>query len=341
MYKVIIADDMEMIRTGLFYRNDWNDMGYEVTALLEDGSEVLEYLEKERADVLLADICMYSVSGLEVAKVIDEKYPWMKVVLISGYQDFEFAQDAIRCRVYDYLLKPIDYDRLRKIFAKIKIELDNRKRVDLMYQCFHEKEYGQTLYLLQQLSDGTELAEKTWRDYTELWHAFQKSSSRVHGYVGEEMLELLEKEIQKRDPQIAEELDKQLLNLDGNAGDNLLSLLKWLEKKLEEKQYIEASKKDVEIIRACRYIQEHLDENVSLENAAQYVHLSTRQFTRRFYQQMGETFKEYTNRIRMEKAVRLQKQGIPMEKIYYMVGYKDFKYFQQLFKKYTGDMLQK
>ena len=67
MYRVIIADDEPLIRAGLYYRNDWNAMGFEVAALLEDGSDVLKLLEKERADVLLTDICMFQVSGLEAA----------------------------------------------------------------------------------------------------------------------------------------------------------------------------------------------------------------------------------------------------------------------------------
>ena len=67
-----------LIRAGLYYRNDWNAMGYEVMAMLEDGGDVLKLLEEQRADVLLTDICMYQVSGLEVAKMIQEKYPWMQ-----------------------------------------------------------------------------------------------------------------------------------------------------------------------------------------------------------------------------------------------------------------------
>ena len=124
MYRLIIADDEPLIRAGLYYRNDWNQLGFEVAAMLEDGSDVLKYLENERVDVLLTDICMYQVSGLEAAAQIREKYPWMKIVLLSGYREFEYAREAIRCQVYEYLLKPIDYEKLRHVFAQIKMELD-------------------------------------------------------------------------------------------------------------------------------------------------------------------------------------------------------------------------
>lgn len=334
MYKVIIADDKALIRAGLFYRNNWAEMGYEVAALLEDGSDVLDYLEKERADVLLADICMYSISGLEAAKVIQEKYPWMKVVLISGYQDFEFAKEAISCKVYEYLLKPIDYDRLRTVFAKIREELDEASKAKLLQLYFHEKEYDQMLHILSQLPEEEE--GKDWKDYTELWGIFQKASLGVNEYLAQEMLELLEKKVRRQSTELIGEFEQKFLKLSEDTEETMLSLLNWLERELKERQLLRNKvKTDEDIVRACVYIREHLSENPSLEKVAEYVHLSTRQFARRFNQQMGENFKEYTHRIRMEKAVGLVEKGeLSMEEICDEVGYKDYKYFLQLFRKY-------
>ena len=124
MYKVIIADDEPLIRAGLGFRNNWEAMGFEVAAILEDGTDVMKFLESNRADVLLTDICMYQMSGLEVAEKVRTLYPWMKVVLLSGYKEFEYARQAMRCQVYEYLIKPIDYEKLREIFRQIKQELD-------------------------------------------------------------------------------------------------------------------------------------------------------------------------------------------------------------------------
>lgn len=114
-------------------------MGFEVAAMLEDGSDVLQFLEENRADVLLTDICMFQVSGLEAAAKIREKYPWMRVVLLSGYREFEYAREALRCQVYDYLLKPIDYEKLREVFGKIREELDGQKREEQMLRSFGER----------------------------------------------------------------------------------------------------------------------------------------------------------------------------------------------------------
>lgn len=104
MYKVIIADDEPLIRAGLGFRNNWEAMGFEVAAILEDGTDVMKFLESNRADVLLTDICMYQMSRLEVAEKVRTLYPWMKVVLLSGYKEFEYARQAMRCQVYEYLI---------------------------------------------------------------------------------------------------------------------------------------------------------------------------------------------------------------------------------------------
>ena len=169
MYRIIIADDEPMIRAGLYYRNDWEAMGFEVAALLEDGSDVLEYLKKERVDVLLTDICMYQVSGLQAAAMIREKYPWMKVVLLSGYKEFEYAREAMRLHVYEYLLKPIDYDNLRSVFEKIKRELDEANHEEQLLRSFGEEEYEKVLELTKAVAGSVVgEGEETWLAYARL-----------------------------------------------------------------------------------------------------------------------------------------------------------------------------
>ena len=343
MYRVIIADDKALIRAGLFYRNDWNAMGFEVAALLEDGSDVLEFLEKERADVLLADICMYSVSGLEAAKVIQEKYPWMKVVLISGYQEFEFAREAMQYKVYEYLLKPIDYGKLRQVFADIKKELDDVRYLKILGESFGEPEYDQVLQLLANLPELLEDGSKSWQDFANLKPVFQKAPSQMTKTAAEEMMKLLKAKLERRDVSLAQELDQKILDMgEDGASESLEEVLKWLEKELRSRDLLHpAAKKDACIEEACRYIRTHLGDDLSREKVAAHVHLSERHFTRRFVGQTGENFNAYTYRMRMEEAMRLLEEGmLSPEEVSERVGYRDFKYFQQLFKKYSGDTVR-
>lgn len=127
MYRLIIADDEKRIRQALKNIIDWENLGFEVTELFADGQEVMEYLDYMMPDVILTDIKMNYVSGLDVAKyVFEHQYP-CKVVLISGYQEFELAVQGIKYGVHDYLLKPTDVEKLEDTFRKIKAELDETR----------------------------------------------------------------------------------------------------------------------------------------------------------------------------------------------------------------------
>ena len=126
MYKLVIADDERRIRQGLKNIVDWNRLGFEVTELFADGQEVIEYLEYVVPDVILTDIKMNNVSGLEVAKYVYENELPCKVVLISGYQEFDLAVQGIKYGAGDYLLKPTDVDQLEQTFTKIRQQLDEK-----------------------------------------------------------------------------------------------------------------------------------------------------------------------------------------------------------------------
>ncbi len=127
MYKLIIADDERRIRQGLKNIVDWESLGFQVVDVFSDGQEIIESLEYLVPDVILTDIKMNHVSGLDVAKYVFEHQLPSKVVLVSGYQEFELALQGIRYGAEDYLLKPTDVDKLEETFRKIRAELDKMK----------------------------------------------------------------------------------------------------------------------------------------------------------------------------------------------------------------------
>ncbi len=127
MYRLIIADDEKRIRQGLKNIVDWNSLGFEVTEIFADGQDIIEYLDYMIPDVILTDIKMNNVSGLEVAKYVFEHKLPCKVVLISGYQEFELAVQGIKYGAEDYLLKPTDVDKLEETFRKIAGQLDEAR----------------------------------------------------------------------------------------------------------------------------------------------------------------------------------------------------------------------
>ena len=126
MYSLIVVDDENAIRKGICEYIDWNAMGFEVAASFEDGRETLEYLENHHADVVLTDIEMAEVSGLELARRIFAGKMNTRVVIISGYKEFEYARRAIEYGVEYYLLKPVKLDEVASVFGRLKTQLDRR-----------------------------------------------------------------------------------------------------------------------------------------------------------------------------------------------------------------------
>jgi len=121
--RLLIADDESNIRQGLLKLIDWPAIGYQVDGVFSDGQEVIDYLEKQEADVLLADIVMFKVSGLEAAAWIRENRPEMKVLLLTSYSEFRYAQQAVNLGVYHFFTKPVDPDHLKEIFSALSAQL--------------------------------------------------------------------------------------------------------------------------------------------------------------------------------------------------------------------------
>lgn len=124
MYKLVIADDEKIIRLGLKNVVNWPELGFELTELFTDGQEIIEYLDYVVPDVILTDIKMNHVSGIDVAKYIFERELPCKVVLISGYQEFDLAVQGLKYGAEDYLLKPTNVDSVIDTFTKLKKQLD-------------------------------------------------------------------------------------------------------------------------------------------------------------------------------------------------------------------------
>lgn len=127
MYRVIIADDEEYVRELLPKWINKANLGMEVVGVAEDGEQALDLMETLSPDILITDICMPMVSGLELIKAIQEADNFIKTVIISGYDDFSYAKTALGLGVTDYLLKPFLPDELCKVLNKIKEELDNKE----------------------------------------------------------------------------------------------------------------------------------------------------------------------------------------------------------------------
>ena len=124
LYSVIIVDDEEEVRQAIINRLDWENIGFQVVDSAENGEEALEKVERLTPDVIMTDIHMPFMDGLTFCKKVRERIANTKIVIFSGYDEFEYAKEAIKLEAEEYILKPIDSGELRQVFIRIKERLD-------------------------------------------------------------------------------------------------------------------------------------------------------------------------------------------------------------------------
>jgi two-component system, response regulator YesN len=127
MYKVVIIDDEPMICRSLVEKVDWAEWNCVVCGTGSNGLEGKAVVTKEQPDIVITDVRMPGMDGLELADYIQQTYPNIVTLVISGYNEFDYARKAIQHHVFDYLLKPIDKDDLRLTMQKVLRFLDNKK----------------------------------------------------------------------------------------------------------------------------------------------------------------------------------------------------------------------
>ncbi|PPA71797.1 response regulator [Jeotgalibacillus proteolyticus] len=130
--KVMITDDEVQIRKGLKMKIDWETEGFEIVEEASNGQEALDKLHLIQADIVITDMRMPIMNGIEFAKRCQRDFPEIKVIVLSGYSDFEYVRNSMKEGVRDYLLKPVAPDELREVMHKVRKEIqeDRAKRAE-------------------------------------------------------------------------------------------------------------------------------------------------------------------------------------------------------------------
>ena len=149
MYSVLMVDDEEDVVRAMQKKIDWESIGFRIMGYAHNGIEALDLAEQEAPDVVLTDIKMPYMDGLELAHNLKIMYPAVRILIFSGFDEFEYAKEAIRLEVEEYILKPVDADELRRIFTKIKESLDREMDEKRNVQKLRDY-YMESLPLLQE-----------------------------------------------------------------------------------------------------------------------------------------------------------------------------------------------
>ena len=127
MYKLLIVDDDEVICRGLGSCIPWKEYGIQNVHLAYDGEMALEYVEKEHSDIILADINMPFMDGMEFSMRVRQEYPDIKIILLTAYKEFQYAKKAVQLQIFEYLTKPFTNEEVLEAVLRAIKQLDKEK----------------------------------------------------------------------------------------------------------------------------------------------------------------------------------------------------------------------
>ncbi|GAB6990224.1 response regulator [Paenibacillus pini] len=150
MYKLLLVEDEEDVRDGLIEEIHWESIGYEVVDSAENGREAMDLVDRYLPDVVVTDIHMPFMDGLQLASWIREHHPMIKIIILTGYDEFEYAQKAIKLQIDEYILKPFSSQELIEVLLKVKrhmeAEMAEKENVQIL-----KEHYRKSIPVLREL----------------------------------------------------------------------------------------------------------------------------------------------------------------------------------------------
>ncbi|MCU6792657.1 helix-turn-helix domain-containing protein [Paenibacillus sp. WQ 127069] len=329
MYHVLVAEDEHWIRSGIVEMVDRIGSGFKVTGEAGDGVEAWNLIQELCPTVLITDIMMPKMDGLSLIKQIDEiKFPIVSII-ISGYDNFSYAQQGIRYGVSEYLLKPVREDVLKEALERSLHRLELLHPVhDQLMSINTFVEQIQTMDVQQLMGEQAQLVQSILRNKNS--HPSSKLGLlRILAGKLNDLLEYTYPEFQKSDvldERTEESLKRHIQYL----------IEQWCQYEQHQHQHHKRSFRLV-IKKACDFAEKSYMQEISLSQIADYVGLSVSHFSALFKQHTGDSFVNYMNKFRIEKAKQLLLE--PDLKIYQvadMVGFSSMPYFNRVFKNITG-----
>ena len=340
MVKVVLVEDEYVVREGI-KKIDWKAHGYEFCGEASDGEMALPIIREHEPDIVITDIKMPFMDGLELAGRIRKGYPDIQIVILSGYEEFSYAKEAISLGVAKYLTKPIGAQDLLKELDEIKESIE-KKRLENEPPALESGDIGSIdrdrLFSFLKTGDISQvesfvdefisnIGEKALNSMVFRQYAVMDIYFAVTEFVAG--LGYDKEQIEAPDSGIS---GANGVDLFREYCLRIISLAIGLRDSVSHSKY-----KDV-VDKVIEYIALHYsDEDLSLNILAEYVRFSPNHLSTIFSQQTGETLSRYLIDYRINKAKEeLKCTSKKSSEIALDVGYRDPHYFSYMFKKVTG-----
>lgn len=335
MYKILFIDDDETIEFIVSRMKIWENSNFKITRYAKNGMEALSILEKESFDLIITDIRMPIIDGLELLEDMRKRGDKTLLVLASTYSEFEYAKRGLQNGAIDYIIKPITEENLKELFIRVEKLLKEKEskvekskettlkasndRIDKWYNLFVNLEYD------------SKTLQKTY--LKEVSGIFQNESEKIIIF-SELLFEGVWEKITNIFPWIVQLTDIEFLFSEENFE-------KEIEDKIEAIQEIikkyKLNKYDSLINKICEIIIKNIGKDKLLDIIAEELELSKDYIGKLFKNKIGITLNEYSTILKMEYGKKLLKTT--NKKVYEIseeLGYSTVDYFSKLFKNYTS-----
>ena len=157
MFSVLLVDDEPLVRTVIRDKIKWNELGFEFAGDCENGKQAVEFIEHRPVDLVITDINMPYMDGMELSRYLYTRYPDTAIVIFSGFSEFEYAQKAIQYKVVEYILKPVTASELTEVLVKVHKRLEesesNARKMNELTEVYQNYRKNQTAITSRLLGD--------------------------------------------------------------------------------------------------------------------------------------------------------------------------------------------
>ncbi len=324
MLSVFIVDDEKLIRDGMKKLLKWESYGFQITGEASNGREALQLIQENIPDIVLTDLRMPAMDGLTLAATLAQQIPSVSIVVITGYDEFEYAKEAVRNGVFDYLLKPVSRQELLDTMLRLKDKILSRH----VGYPFEEEE----LLLTAIRENNVELGIKTLQDMFSHFYSAMARQTEVYKICQKILAELDVTYRAVRGPKaVAVRPDPP----ETASVEELQATMEEYISKIFRLGGVESS--DLLVEKLKRYLETHYQENISLKMLEDEFFFNASYISRIFKIKTGENYSDYLLRLRIQRAKHLLKNsGYSIRQISEMVGFSSSKYFSKVFKDIEG-----
>lgn len=339
MLKVLIADDKPSVTSGLRRLVPWERLNACVVGECANGKEALDLALEQQPDVVITDIRMPVMDGLELCKQLHERMPNTLLIVLSAFHDFAYAQTAMRYGVSEYILKPIDKPKLDMLTEKIAQASQERTVRDRFSRLmFDDRMKEQLVENLKSGDEGTfrDLFESAFQDAPAVqFQTIREIASRLFAI----LLEAGRPAASSRKPAglSREEVWERLAR--ARTKDDLRRLVQQMLDDVVEWANERKQARASFVVECLKSIIEskYADPDITIYSIAAELNLSPNYISVLYRQWTGENISAAITRLRMEQARRLLREpALSIQDVAAQSGYSDPHYFAKAFKKYEG-----